>query len=175
MSVVDIDAELARMRRERQQREGKTGEFSPPLASLASLEWPALDDAAFYGLSGEIVRTIEPHSEADPAALLIQALTLSGNIIGQAPHYQIESDNHHANLFCVLVGESAKARKGTSLGRIRAVAKVADESWADNRLKNGLSSGEGLINEVRDVVQKHIRLAKMSISAPFCLISPEKS
>ena len=33
MSVVDIDAELARIRRERQQREGKTREFSPPLAS----------------------------------------------------------------------------------------------------------------------------------------------
>jgi hypothetical protein len=52
------------------------------------------------------------------------------------------------------VGESAKARKGTSLSRVRAVAKVADESWADNRLKNGLSSGEGLINEVRDPVQE---------------------
>ena len=100
------------------------------------------------------MRTIEPHSEADPAALLLQVLALSGNIIGQAPHYPVESDNHRANLFCVLVGDSAKARKGTSLGRVRAVAKVADESWADDRLKNGLSSGEGLINEVRDAVQK---------------------
>jgi Protein of unknown function (DUF3987) len=74
--------------------------------------------------------------------------------MGQAPHYPVESDKHHANLFCVLVGDSSKARKGTSLGRVRAVAKVADESWADDRLKNGLSSGEGLINEVRDAVQK---------------------
>src|ERR1700730_9542763 len=154
MSVIDIDAELARIRRERQQRESNTRAFNPSLASPTSLEWPALDVAAFYGLPGEIVRTIEPHSEADPAALLLQVLALSGNIIGQAPHYPVESDNHRANLFCVLVGESAKARKGTSLGRIRAVAKVADESWADNRLKNGLSSGEGLINEVRDAVQK---------------------
>jgi hypothetical protein len=154
MSVIDIDAELARIRRERQQRESNTRAFNPSLASPTSLEWPALDVAAFYGLPGEIVRTIEPHSEADPAALLLQVLALSGNIIGQAPHYPVESDNHRANLFCVLVGDSAKARKGTSLGRVRAVAKVADESWADDRLKNGLSSGEGLINEVRDAVQK---------------------
>jgi hypothetical protein len=154
VSVVDLDAELARIRRERQEREDNTRAFSASVASVTSLEWPALDDAAFYGLPGEVVRTIEPHSEADPAALLIQVLTLFGNIIGQAPHYPVESDKHHANLFCVLVGESAKARKGTSLGRVRAVAKVADESWADDRLKTGLSSGEGLINEVRDAVQK---------------------
>jgi hypothetical protein len=158
MSV--LDAELARIRRERQEREGSTRTPRPSpasfasFASFASLEWPVLDDAAFYGLPGEVVRTIEAHSEADPVALLIQVLDLSGNIVGQAPYYQIESDSHHANLFCVLVGESSKARKGTSLGRIRAVAKVADENWNDDRLKNGLSSGEGLINEVRDAVQK---------------------
>jgi hypothetical protein len=133
------------------RREGNTPTSKPSLAFFASF---ALDDAAFYGLPGEIVRTIEPHSEADPVALLIQVLTLSGNIIGQAPYYQVESDSHHGNLFCVLVGDSSKARKGTSLGRIRAVAKVADENWADDRLKNGLSSGEGLINEVRDAVHK---------------------
>ena len=28
--------------------------------------------------------------------------------------------------------------------------KVADQTWNDDRLKGGLSSGEGLINEVRD-------------------------
>jgi hypothetical protein len=150
MSVIDIDAELARIRRERQQREGKTGEFSPPLASLASLEWPVLDDAAFYGLSGEIVRTIEPHSEADPVALLIQFQTLAGNLIGRTAYYRVEDDRHHANLFTVLVGESSKARKGTSMGRVRAIAKIADQAWSDDRLKGGLSSGEGFINEVRD-------------------------
>ncbi|MFZ0115814.1 MAG: hypothetical protein WAL15_15770, partial [Xanthobacteraceae bacterium] len=29
-------------------------------------------------------------------------------------------------------------------------AEVADETWAGDRIKGGLSSGEGLINEVRD-------------------------
>ena len=41
------------------------------------------------------------------------------------------------------------------MGRVRAVAKVADETWSGDRLKGGLSSGEGLINEVRDPVQKY--------------------
>jgi hypothetical protein len=53
-------------------------------------------------------------------------------------------------LFAVLVGDSAKSRKGTSWGRARAIGKVSDTTWADDRVKGGLSSGEGLINEVRD-------------------------
>jgi hypothetical protein len=31
-----------------------------------------------------------------------------------------------------------------------SIARYADETWVDDRMKNGLSSGEGLINEVRD-------------------------
>jgi hypothetical protein len=113
-----------------------------------------MDQAAYYGLPGEVLSTIAPHSEADPVALLLQFLALAGNVIGPQPYYQVESDQHHGNLFGVLVGASAKGRKGTSLGRIRAVMKVADGTWSGDRLRGGLSSGEGLINEVRDPVQK---------------------
>jgi len=67
-----------------------------------------------------------------------------------AAYYQVESDRHHANLFTVLVGATSKARKGTSMGRVSGIVKVADERWFDERAKGGLSSGEGLINEVRD-------------------------
>jgi hypothetical protein len=114
-----------------------------------------MHEDAFYGLAGEVVHTIEPHSEADPVALLLQVLTMAGNVIGSTPYYQVESDRHRANLFGVLVGQSSKGRKGTSMGRIRAVMKVADETWSGDRIKGGLSSGEGLINEVRDPVQKY--------------------
>lgn len=111
---------------------------------------PVMAEAAFYGLAGKVVRTIEPHSEADRVALLLQFLVLAGNAIGSTPYWQVESDWHHANLYAVLVGTSSKGRKGTSLGRVRAVVKVADETWERDRIKGGLSSGEGLINEVRD-------------------------
>jgi hypothetical protein len=123
-------------------------------ADKTTAKWPVLDAAAYHGLPGDVVRTIEPHTEADPVALLIQFLTLAGNVVGRSPYYQVESDRHHANLFGVLVGESAKARKGTSLGRVRSVVKAADETWNGDRIRSGLSSGEGLINEVRDPVQK---------------------
>jgi hypothetical protein len=116
--------------------------------------WPIMDDAAYYGLAGDVVRTIAPHTEADPAAILIQLLTFFGNVVGKSPYYQVEGDRHHANLFVVLVGDSAKGRKGTSGGRARSVIQDADERWIDERMKNGLSSGEGLISEVRDEVKK---------------------
>jgi hypothetical protein len=108
-----------------------------------------------YGLAGDIVRTIEPHSEADPVALLLQILVLTGNVIGANPYYAVEGDRHHANLFAVMVGPTSKARKGTAAGRVRSVVKLEDEVWNDARVKGGLSSGEGLINEVRDPVEKY--------------------
>src|SRR5262249_32305626 len=112
--------------------------------------WPQIDQAAYQGLAGEVVEAIEPHSESDPVAILIQFLALAGNAMGRTAYYRVEDNWHHTNLFSVLVGESSKSRKGTSFGRARAIMKVADEAWSDNRLKGGLSSGEGLINEVRD-------------------------
>ena len=71
-------------------------------------------DAAFYGLAGEIVRLIEPHSEADPVALLIQILAAFGNCAGRSAHFRVEGDRHYTNINAVLVGQASKGRKGTS-------------------------------------------------------------
>jgi hypothetical protein len=122
--------------------------------SDAGRPWPQLDEAALHGLAGDVVRALNPHTEADPVGILVQFLTTFGNIIGNNAYYQIESDRHHANLFSVHVGASAKGRKGTAGGRVRAVTRLADETWSDERTASGLSSGEGLINAVRDKVEK---------------------
>jgi hypothetical protein len=121
--------------------------------AINSPQWPSIDGAAYYGLAGDIVRAVEPHSEADPTALLVQVLVMAGSLIGRGAYFQVESDRHHPNLFGVLVGESGKGRKGTSWGRVKAIARVADPVWAEDRIKSGLSSGEGLIYAVRDAVQ----------------------
>lgn len=118
----------------------------------AHLNWPApLSEEAFHGLGGEIVRTIEPHTESDPAALLIQFLVAFGNVIHRGPHWRAEAVRHPLNLFVVLVGETSKARKGTSWGHVhRLVGRTDDVLWALYCTKNGLSSGEGLIHAVHD-------------------------
>lgn len=90
--------------------------FEPPLEASRPLEGAPgpFAPAAYHGLAGDIVRTIAPHTEADPAALLFQLLTAFGNSVGSGPCFRVEATLHRANLFCVLVGASSKARKGTS-------------------------------------------------------------
>jgi hypothetical protein len=79
--AVLIDARADRLR--------STTAFVANVALVAS-EWPRIDHAAFHGLAGDVVRTIEPHSEADPVAILIQVLAFVGNVIGRGPYYQVE-------------------------------------------------------------------------------------
>ena len=88
-------------------------------AFVASPTWPQMSPAAFYGLAGDIVKTIAPHSEADPVAVLIHLLVMFGNIIGRSAYYPVEATRHYMNIFAVCVGESSKGRKGTSAGHPR--------------------------------------------------------
>ncbi len=116
-------------------------------------EWPApLDGAAFHGIAGDIVLAIEPHTEADPAAILLQFLVAAGSLIGRGPHVRVEGDEHHGNLFVLNIGDTSKGRKGTSWGRVQSVFEQVLDSWASERVLSGLSSGEGLIWQVRDAI-----------------------
>jgi hypothetical protein len=112
--------------------------------------WPTLDPAAYHGIAGRVVRTLEPHTEADPASLLLTFLTAAGNIIGPGPHAITEAKEHPARLFTVLVGRTSKARKGSALAQIRRLLTLADPSWTAECILPGLASGEALIAEVRD-------------------------
>lgn len=117
-----------------------------------SLALPKLPDTALYGLAGDIVRTIEPHTEADNAALLVQLLSGVGCLIGKTAHFRAEADYHFTKLFCVLVGASSKGRKGTSFGYIKKILNQIDGTF-QNCIQDGLSSGEGLIFHVREGVE----------------------
>lgn len=117
--------------------------------------WPDPPEApAFDGLAGEIVRAIEPHTEADLAAILVQFLIGFGNLIGRSAFFEVEADRHYTNEFAALVGDTSKARKGTSWSHARRLLDAVDPVWAASRVKPGLSTGEGLIHAVRDPVSK---------------------
>src|SRR5580704_11177527 len=96
----------------------------------ATLQLPSpLRPAAYHGLVGEIVRTLEPHTEADPAALIIQLLAATGNAVGRRPYFMPESDRHGLNLFAVLCGPTSMGGKGTSWGRIKHLFELAGPPW----------------------------------------------
>jgi hypothetical protein len=120
----------------------------------SSVAWPVMEEPAFCGLAGEMVRILEPHSEADPNGLLLQFLTAFGSAVGSSPYYLVEGDQHRAKLFVVMAGATSKGRKGTAWGRIRQVMKIAEPEWESDQVQSGLSSGEGLIFHVRDGVSK---------------------
>lgn len=132
--------------------ETDTGAVSEPNPEV---EYPdILNEAAFHGLAGEIVRAVEPNSEADPIALLSSLLTGFGNIIGDGAYFAVGRERHYLKLFIALVGDSAKGRKGTSWSPIRSLFGAVDPHWTESRVVSGLSSGEGVIYHLRDPIYK---------------------
>ena len=122
-------------------------------ATEQRLPWPELDAAALYGLPGDVVRAFEPHTEADPVAILANLLCAFGNVIGRGAFARVGTTEHHLKLFAGLVGETAKGRKGESWGPVKTLAEAIDPGWSAGRVMGGLSSGEGLIYAVRDEVR----------------------
>ena len=120
-------------------------------ATAASPGWPQpMSQAAFHGPAGDFVRLAAPHTEADPAALLMAFLVGVGCMMGRGPHYQVEDSRHGMNLFTVFVGETSKARKGTATDRALKLLREIDPVFMSNCCCSGLASGEGLIEQVRD-------------------------
>ena len=116
--------------------------------------WPEPPrNEAFHGLLGDIVRTIEPHTEADPLALLATLLVFFGNAIGKTAYMTAEADRHYLNEFVVTVGKTSMGRKGVALGWAKHVFAQVDSDWLSHCFHHGLSSGEGLISAVRDPVE----------------------
>ena len=113
--------------------------------------WPSAPaPAVFHGPAGEFVLRTEPHTESDPMALLSQFLVAFGTAVGRSAHYAVEASRHHTNEFVVLVGASAKGRKGSAWDHVEALLHDVDADFVERCLASGMSSGEGLIAEVAD-------------------------
>ncbi|PYJ64184.1 MAG: hypothetical protein DME74_00645 [Verrucomicrobia bacterium] len=112
---------------------------------------------AFYGLAGDVVYRIDSHTEADPVAVLVHYLVAFGNAVDRSPHAIADGSRHGTNIFGACVGETSKARKGTSASHNKRIFRRADEAWVKECVTSGLSSGEGLIYAVRDAVVKRVK------------------
>jgi hypothetical protein len=125
------------------------------------LSWPSLDEKALFGFAGEFVHLATEMSEADPAAVLLTFLTRFAVECGPRPYLMVGDTRHYARIFCVIVGATSKARKGTSGNPVlrlfdlgNAISQYSDLSanqYTTARWSPGpLSSGEGIIYHVRD-------------------------
>ena len=155
----EIAEEIAR-ERAGQAKTTRPSSLNGQGTSLQRREFPVMAEEAFYGPAGQIVRAIEPHTESDPVFLLINLHEYVGNVIGRGPHCLVEGSPHYTNLFALFVGSTSKARKGTGDGRIRQALKGVDADWCKHRIHSCLSSGEGVIWEVRDRITKMVKDSK---------------
>lgn len=122
---------------------GRNGHEPPPTTP----SWPdPIHEDGFHGVVGALAHAMEPYTEADPAALLIECHVGFGSLVGRGPYYLAEAARHHTNEYVVIVGLSSKSRKGTSWGRILSVLSIIDPHWVENCQLGGLGSGEALID-----------------------------
>jgi len=101
-------------------------------------------DTVWSGLAGTIAAALAPHTEADPLAIMVQLLVAAGATIGRGAWVEVGATRHHPNQFALLVGDTAKARKGSSWDHVESVLTAAEPSFA-GVVHTGLSTGEGLI------------------------------
>jgi hypothetical protein len=126
--------------------------YEPNLPQHDDPGWPEPAHEALYGLAGTVVMRLAPDTEADLNSLLLQFLVSFGNAVGRKPHFLVEGTKHYPNLFVVLAGQTAKARKGTAADRIHHLFKAADPEWAQKCVRGGISSGEGILWTIRDPI-----------------------
>ena len=101
-------------------------------------------------------------SEADPIAVMGTALAATGAMFGRSRFILVGETRHHARTFVNCVGASSRARKGTSTGPVLRIVEVTEgylQHYSTRpfplglplRISHGpLSSGEGLIDAIRD-------------------------
>jgi NrS-1 polymerase HBD domain len=149
--------------------------------------WPTLHPDAYVGLLGDLVHAIAPHTEADPVALLGHALGFWGSLIGRIPHAVVGAVLHFVNEYFLFIGSTSIARKGTAEAEVRSPMAALDPAWSADRVRSGLSSGEGLIEQVRDpvVVEEPVKVGGKTVGRQpvlhdagvadkrLCIIEPE--
>jgi hypothetical protein len=140
---------------EPQEAEAESG------GTLIVPKWPVPEGPIFHGIVGEVARLATANSEADPIGVVMTFLVMAGAYFGRTKYQPIGDAEHHTRIYAALVGQSAYARKGTSLQGPQAFWKACEKELREKstlpfplafplKFGNMLSSGEGLLYPIRD-------------------------
>ena len=108
-----------------------------------------LSPEAYHGLFGEMLSAVEYQTEAHPASILLSWLTLFGNTLGNGAWVQVGARKHYGNLYTAIAGNTSDA-KGDSYSVALYPFRQADPLYCFQAIANGVGSGEGLVERVRD-------------------------
>ena len=99
---------------------------------------------------GRTVKRLEPYSEANSLALLVQLMAVFVNVVGRNTYWCLSSVPKRLRIFALIIGPSAAGGKGTSYSLISYIMKKVAPDWHDNCRGSGVSSGEGIIHKIKD-------------------------
>lgn len=120
-----------------------------PLIQLG-VKTPSFESEKFYGLAGEFVNTVLPHTEASGVGLYLQFLITFGTMIGKRACINIGATKHHTGEFLLLIGQSARGRKGSSMDIVKYILKNRDPDFFKKNVKSNIVSGEGIVEIIKD-------------------------
>lgn len=126
----------------------------------------AMREEAFHGLAGKIVRLLEPYLEVDKAAILANVLACTGVLFERNSYFKVASDSHYPIDYFLIVGDTAKARKGTTTNAALEMADRVSPKFK-SRVLYSLSTGEGLINAVSNKSEEQQEVASAKYPAAF--------
>ena len=111
---------------------------------------PSADPVMFAGILGEITMAAAPSTEADPVGIYASLLAGTGVFIGRGPYIRVGNTRHPLLIWPLLLGRTGSGRKGEATGTAEIFLRNAAPDDAYERTVSGLSSGEGLIERIRD-------------------------
>lgn len=105
-----------------------------------------------HGVLGQIVGQARGYTEADDVGVLGSLLAGVGMVIGPDPHVMVGSTRHSLLCWPLLFGSSGSGRKGEATATARQFLNSSALEFS-SLVVGGLSSGEGLIERLKDPVE----------------------
>lgn len=128
-----------------------TEDDDEPSANIAPLNLPTVypkphkpHTALSHGLLGDIISSVEPHTEGDSAVIGLSLLTQMGNMAGKTAYVQGGAKRLYQNLYLLIIGDSSTGAKGDGAAAVNLITQEVDPYWVNNCIPEEVNSGEGL-------------------------------
>lgn len=113
------------------------------------MRMPTPDPVIFSGPLGEITKTLDPYTEADPVGVHVSLLAAFSAYLGQTTRVQTGKGLSPLSFWTVLVGVTGQGRKGTATSLAQQVVEAAFTAWSTNGVVTGCpATGLGFITEL---------------------------
>lgn len=120
---------------------------------ISIAESEQLPEFVFDNPIGKYCLQNDAYTEANIESVFLQSMEIFGNWIGRDVSYRINNSMIRANGFLVVVGTTARGRKGTAFKDAMAPYNLEDVHVADyraNMVGTGIASGEAVVARVAD-------------------------